>query len=81
MKTKPTAPKNRWLKASFEAVSARKVFETLEVKFGSSGGNDGVVVFWTAATPEEVCEAIWELNGGCWCEVVEIHEDEADKFL
>lgn len=72
--------KERWLKASFEAVSARKVAAALE-KMGAEAGDEGVVVFWTSATPDEISQAIWALNGGCWCKVVEITEDEADNYF
>lgn len=77
-----TKPQQRWLKANFERVSPLQVFDAL-TKFNPEGGNEPamVVVFWTSATADEVRDAIWALNGGCFCEVVEIDEDTADQYL
>lgn len=72
----------RWLKATFEQVTAKRVVEATK-QFNPEGGcvDFQVVVYWTDAEPEAVRDAIWALNGGCLCEVVEITDRDADTYL
>lgn len=73
----------RWLKAVFEVVPVTIAFDSLEAQgFDPEGGSDeGVLVFYTDRNADDLRDAIWELNGGNWCEVTTITEEEADVFL
>lgn len=74
--------KHRWLKATFEHTTAKRVYDATE-RFTPEGGcqGEGVVVYFTDAPAADIQHAIWELNHGACCDVVEIDEQAADKYL
>lgn len=72
----------RILKATFEHVNPRKVAKEL-AKYNFVVGNeyDSWVVFHTEASPEEIQKAIHDMNGGAYCNVVEMTQEELEQYL
>lgn len=73
----------RFVKVAFEHVSLNRICDVLGDKYEFVGGDDSerVAIFYTDASTCSIQDDIWKLNGGAYCEIIVISEDDAEAYM
>lgn len=71
----------RYVKVAFEGTSVPKMVKVFGDEAEGCDVNEHCIILLTTQSNETIRDTVWKHNGGAWCDVTDISDIEADKYM